>query len=412
MDFRAQFEAEHPDVHILSAEQAGRVDLVMGALGWLGDEEQVTRCTSLRQGKSTVIRVELQELRGGWRTAVLKQVLPWATGHETSYLPEDRGRAELRFYRRVARIPEAAACMPRLLGGDEKRSLLLLEDFRGSTDLMTMGLYTGLELEARDGEALGAFLRALHGGTRGEADPALANTEVKALWHHQLFEVPYGMGPDGLGGRPYDPEAEKGYCAVYAPDLKVLDEVESGLGEVAGAFRTDPAVRRAVFHLGERYLEDGPSLVHGDYYPANWLFTGGQGYRILDPQACCWGDGEFDIGVGLAHLLLARQPAEVLAAFLAAATGGGSEDVSDERPAADVLAGTTAWDAEVTTSRSTGADRELIAGYAGIELVKFLIGHLAANLKLPIRAYGGYRFKLLDIARTAILDRRMEILET
>ena len=64
MSLRAEFEAENPDVHVLSADQAGRVDLVMGAVGWLGDEEQVRGCTSLGGQSSTVIRVELQELRG------------------------------------------------------------------------------------------------------------------------------------------------------------------------------------------------------------------------------------------------------------------------------------------------------------------------------------------------------------
>ncbi len=92
MGRRAEFEAEHPEVHILSADQAGRVDLVMGALGWLGDEEQVTTCTSLGGESSTVMRVELQELRGGWRTAVLKQALPWLRRDESVAMPEDRAR--------------------------------------------------------------------------------------------------------------------------------------------------------------------------------------------------------------------------------------------------------------------------------------------------------------------------------
>ena len=33
--------------------------------------------------------------------------------------------------------------------------------------------------------------------------------------------------------------------------------------------------------LGVRYLEDGDTLVHGDYFPGSWLRTG-EGVRIID----------------------------------------------------------------------------------------------------------------------------------
>ncbi len=384
MNWRAEFEAEHPEVHVLSAEQAGRVDLVMGALGWLGDEEQVTTCAPLGGDSSTVMRVQLQELRGGWRTAVLKQALPWLRRDESVAMPEDRGRAELRFYRRVARIPEVAAHMPRLLGGDEARSVVLLEDFRDAADLTS--LYRGDALGEGAAEALGGFLRALHRATRGARDQALANTGMKTLNHRLLFETPFTQpvaGGDDLGpdGPALDPSA--------------LDEIEAGLGAAAAALGSDRALREAVAELGQRYLGGGCCLVHGSFHPGNWLSLLGGGVRVLDPQYGGWGDAEFDIGTGVAHLLLARQPDEIVKTFVAAAVG---PDGDGDEP-------------EDSGDSETGLDRgtrmALIARYAGVETARRLVG----GGQLPFAVAAGVRCALLDAARTAVVEGRLEVLE-
>lgn len=374
MSRRAEFESEHPELHVLSADQAGRVDLVMGAVGWLGDEEQVTTCASLDGESSTVMRVELQELRGGWRTAVLKQSLPWLRRDESVAMPADRWRGERAFYAEVARVPEAAAHMPRLMAANEARSLLLLEDFRGASNLAS--LYRGGSLADEAAQALGAFLRALRLGTRDREQPDPVNARMEALNHRMLFEAPFrsaraagdGFGPDGS-----------------APDDAALDVTEPGLGEAAAALRSDRAFTEAVSELGSRFLAVGASLVHGAFHPANWLLVPDGGVRVVDPQYGGWGDAEFDIGTGLAHLLLARQPEEVAAAFLSAAVG--PEDAEEVE---------------------SGVDRPLVARYAGVEIVRRLIG----GGQLPLEAEAGFRCGLLETARTAVVSGRLEVLET
>ncbi len=383
MSRRAEFEAEHPEVHILSADQAGRVDLVMGAAGWLGEEEQVTTCALLGGESSTVMRVELQELRGGWRTAVLKQSLPWLRRDESVALPADRWRAERAFYARVARLPEVAARMPRLMSANQARSLLLLEDFRGASNLAS--LYRGASLTEEVAQALGGFLRALRLGTRGDPDPELENAGMKALNHRMLFEAPFtspvaggdGLGPDGA-----------------PPDAAALEAVEPGLGEAAAALRSDRPFRESVAGLSGRFLGDGTCLTHGAFHPGNWLQLADGGVRIVDPQFGGWGDPEFDVGTALAHLLLARQPDQVAKAFFAAAAGVEEEDDGEETADAD--------DAEA------GLDRELIARYAGVEIARRLIG----GGQLPLKAEAGFRCGLLETARTAAVSGRLEVLET
>lgn len=382
MSRRAEFEADHPEVHVLSADQAGRVDLVMGAAGWLGDEEQVTTCVSLGGESTTVMRVELQELRGGWRTAVLKQSLPWLRRDESVAMPADRWRSEHAFYAAVARVPEAAARMPHLMAANEARCLLLLEDFRGASNLTP--LYGGRSLGEGTAEALGGFLRALRYGTRGGQDAEFAHGGMKTLSHRLLFEAPFDSS--GQGGNGFGPDGP-------APAGDALDAIEPGLGDAAATLRSDRTFRGALSELGSRFLDAGACLVHGAFHPANWLLLPSGDVRVVDPQYGGWGDPEFDLGTALAHLLLARQPVEVVATFLSAATG--AEEAGREGPAD-------------TEEVEAGVDRPLVARYAGAEIVRRLLG----GAQLPLEAAAGFRCDLLEAARTAVVSGRLEVLET
>ena len=388
MSRRDKFEEAHPDFPLLAATQAGRVDLVMGAVGWLGDEEQVTGCRALRSDSSTVMRVELQELRGGWRTAVLKQSLPWLRRDESVAMPADRGCAELGFYRQVARLPAAAAHMPRLLGGDEKRSLLLLEDFRDASNLTS--LYGGRALSQEAAAALGSFLRALHESTVGGEDRELSNRGMKCLNHRLLFDTPFGSGSSASGG--FGPDGP-------ALDRAALEELEEGFGASATAMRSDAEFRKAVAELGQRYLDAGTGLVHGAFHPGNWLLLPDGHVRIVDPQYCGWGDAEFDVGTGLAHLLLAQQPGEVVRTYLAAAT----ERSADTRESGDSDPREAEGEAAAEAAQS-GLDPGLTARYAGVELVRRLIG----GGRVPLTGEAGVRGALLATARTAVVEGRLE----
>ena len=157
------------------------------------------------------------------------------------------------------------------------------------------------------------------------------------------------------------------------------------------ALRADRAFREAVAVLGQRYLGGGCCLVHGSFHPGNWLSLPGGGVRVLDPQYGGWGDAEFDIGTGVAHLLLARQPDEIVKTFVAAAVGpdgDGDEPEDSGRP-------------------SSGVRMALIARYAGVETARRLVG----GGQLPLAVAAGVRCALLDAARTAVVEGRLEVLE-
>ena len=53
--------------------------------------------------------------------------------------------------------------------------------------------------------------------------------------------------------------------------------------------------------LGARYLEDGETLVHGDYFPGSWVRTGA-GVAVIDPASP---DASLDIELAAAAALIA-----------------------------------------------------------------------------------------------------------
>ncbi len=70
----------------------------------------------------------------------------------------------------------------------------------------------------------------------------------------------------------------------------------------------------AVIYTGAAAHGSRPALLHGDYYPGSWLAHPRKGVMIIDPEFAFVGPPEFDVGVLLAHLLMAgyEQPEIVM----------------------------------------------------------------------------------------------------
>jgi 5-methylthioribose kinase len=281
------------------------------------------------------------------RSLVLKQARPWVEKYPEIAAPWDRSRFEQRFYARVASIPGVASRMPQLLGSDERGATLLLEDLGAARDCSSV--YAGGEtLPEREVDELAAYLRALHDASEGAPDPALANRDMRALNAEHLFRVPLD--------------------ASAAPDPEPF---EPGLTGAAGALRADPALRSAFAELEERYRAPGPCLLHGDYFPGSWLRTGA-GVRVIDPEFGFQGEPAIDVGCAVAHLALGRQSVELCWRFLAA--------------------------------YGRALDVPLLAGFAAVEVVRRLLG----VAQLPIPPSRGWRAQLLERARSALREGRVE----
>jgi 5-methylthioribose kinase len=147
-----------------------------------------------------------------------------------------------------------------------------------------------------------------------------------------------------------------------------LDRITPGLHDAAAELMRNQAYCDAVTGLGSRFLADGDTLVHGDYFPGSWLKTAG-GVRIIDPEFCLLGDAEFDCGVLAAHLTIADCTDDVLE-MVASAT-------SDRR-----------------------LDAALVAAYAGVEIMRRLIG----VAQLPLTDGIARKRALLERSRRLVLE--------
>jgi 5-methylthioribose kinase len=163
-----------------------------------------------------------------------------------------------------------------------------------------------------------------------------------------------------------------------APDNGLdLDAFTPGLAEAALPLQRDSRYVSTVHELGEIYLrDDGPALLHGDYFPGSWLETD-RGPMVIDPEFCFFGPGELDLGVMLAHLYLAREPEPIVSRL---------------------MDGYLAW--EGAASGAASISPSLVRGFAGVEIMRRLIG--VAQIPLPYAL--DVKKELLDTSHRLVLD--------
>jgi 5-methylthioribose kinase len=280
-------------------------------------------------------------VRTAQRSFIVKQSRPWVEKYPNIAAPWDRAVVEARFYREVEREPRVAGRMPKLLGFDARQRVLLLEDLGAARDFaFEDGTDAGTDVDA-----LVEFLIALH---RSFRDPDLAatfrNADMRALNHEHIFVFP--LRPDnGLD----------------------LDAITPGLAAAAWQLSEDREYCAEVARLGERYLDDarGTCLLHGDYFPGSWLRARGTVY-VIDPEFCFWGMPEWDLGVMAAHMHLAGLPAGRIAQRYGSAAP---------------------------------LDRLLMAQFAGVEIMRRLIG----VAQLPLRLALDRKRELLELSRALVL---------
>jgi len=218
------------------------------------------------------------------RSFIIKQSRNYVEKYPQVPAPEERALREAEFYQMVAEHESLSRQMPQLKGVDKANHVLNLEDLGDGVDY-TFLYQKGNSISDSDLEQIMSFIAELHRNVNTKTTQTrLPNVEMRKLNHEHIFIYPY-LDNNGLD----------------------LDDILPGLKAVGKSFKQDENLKRKVEVLGERYLKDGNTLLHGDYFPGSWLKTGG-GIKIIDPEFCFFGEVEFEIGVTLAHLKLADQP--------------------------------------------------------------------------------------------------------
>jgi len=263
----------------LSFDDLADVERYLERRGWLEPGERVQAIARAGEGNMNLaLRVTTSS-----RSVIVKHGRPWVEKYPSIPAPADRTLIEADWYAIASRKPTVASRIPKLLDVDRDAKVLMLTDLGARGDYLH--LYTGGRLTERELDLLVDWLVNLHIGFRDDRHAArLSNLEMRKLNHEHIFEVPF-QERNGLD----------------------LDAITPGLAAAASDLRTDEQLMDAIRRLGECYLADGVTLLHGDYYPGSWLQADEP--WIIDPEFGFYGPPEFDVGVMLAHLRLAAQPA-------------------------------------------------------------------------------------------------------
>lgn len=283
---KEQLQSAHPDVTLLEQENLPGIRTYLQERAWIRTDEELIRVEKAGEGNMNLaLRVFT-----GRRTFIIKQSRPWVEKYPHIAAPWDRVIREARFYELIKDFPEVAGSMPGLIGIDPLSRVMACEDLGEAGDFTD--IYGDKSLSVEEIDSLATWLSALH---RLNFEPnvrsGLTNRDMRLLNHEHIFRLTL--------------ERENGLD---------LDAITSGLQAVADKLINDSAYVAKVRDLGKFYLADGPTLLHGDYFPGSWLRTMA-GLRIIDPEFCFFGGAEFDTGVNLAHLHLSNQSSQSIERF-------------------------------------------------------------------------------------------------
>ncbi len=355
---RRAFAETHPGVVLFDGETRGAIEAYLCATGLATPDELPVHVAPAGAGNMNVtLRVRTRR-----RSMILKQCRPWAARYPHIAAPWNRTAIEARFYQTVAAHPAVAVRLPAVLHWDPHNHVLMLEDLGAANDCTTC--YAAGDIAPSAVAALLEWLGRLSEVRLSNAEQVtFSNRAMRALNHEHIFVLPL------VAGNGVD-----------------LDAVTAGLEGVAVELRRETAYGEALQRLGGRYLADGPHLVHGDFFPGSWLTChnssgargggrAGDAVRIIDPEFCFAGAREFDYGVVLAHLALAR---------------------CDRTHAITVLAATA----------EARLDSRLVCGFAGAEIMRRLIG----VAQLPLRYDLDEKASLLALSVQLVLfgDRSLD----
>ncbi len=327
-----------PVTHSLHLNEENLPDYLR-SVGFIPQSQEV-RIESAGDGNiNWVRRVCCHPEGGSW---VVKQARPALERFPEYRVSTERLLFEAR-YLETARAFDAAGVLVGVVWFDPDARVLILEDLVACPRLSSVlaGGQAGLPRARECARALGAFLGAVHAGTR---DPGLserfANQEMQGLHGDHIFVLPFRENDFPLS---------------------------PALADRARRTRGDRSLVKTIDAAHARYLEPVGALVHGDVQPDNVL-VGERGPKLLDAEIAHVGDPAFDVGTLLAHLLLPS---------LAAGEPGLAATCLD-----------SAWSAYTESHGSQAlAGFAQVARYAGIELLRRTLG--AARVEAVARDEAG-----------------------
>ncbi len=303
--------------------------------GWMDSSEEISSLEKPGEGNmNVVLRIKTNK-----RSFILKQSRPFVQKYQQIEAPLDRIAVEYDFYKTVS-SEALQPHLPEILGYDAKNHVLLMEDLGHCDDLSS--IYSSRSIDANNLKKLVNVLGLIHQNEVPEDFPE--NSEMRQLNHQHIFVLPF-LEDNGFQ----------------------LDDIQDGLQALSLSYKKDEKLKYIINEMGNLYLSKGETLLHGDYYPGSWM-TEADNLYIIDPEFGFAGFAEFDLGVMVAHTIIAT---------------------ADERYLETII-----------DLYSRNADKSLVKKVAGIEIMRRLIG-LA---QLPLEHTIAEKQYLLQTAHEMILS--------
>jgi 5-methylthioribose kinase len=333
MDLKTRFQETYPDRFFLTNDKS-RLTEYLQEQSWIDQDESLSLVEKPGEGNMNfVLRIATAE-----RSFIIKQARPWVEKYPQIDAPIERVGVEARFYELIKGMGDLSAFTPALIGFDEANGILAIQDLGASSDYTRL-YQRGEQLSELELNNLLSFISILH-NFEIDSNQFPDNMSMRKLNHEHIFNFPFLV--------------ENGFD---------LDTVQKGLQEAAMPYKTNDALKAKIAKLGNLYLSPGTCLIHGDYYPGSWLNVV-DGIRVIDPEFGFIGLPEFELGVMLAHMEMSEQ----------------SESVKQT--------------IHRLYQKPKGFNDDLLAGFAGTEIMRRLIGIAQLPLSLDLSA----KQKLLEKA--------------
>ncbi|MDA0194462.1 MAG: phosphotransferase [Bacteroidetes bacterium] len=303
---------------------------------WLPGEEVIDGIEKAGESNMNCVL----RVRTNERSFIIKQARPWVEKYPQIDAPVERNAVETRYLGLMGEDVELKIQTPELIGSDTDNFILVINDLGGEPFSF---LYEhNSKLTGEDCKSMMAYISRLH-----QLKPVNfpENMAMRVLNHEHIFHFPF-IEDNGFK----------------------LDDIQSGLEGISWIYKRDKVLKQKIESLGKLYLGEGKALIHGDYYPGSWLKTE-LGFRVIDPEFSHIGHPEFDLGIMIAHLLMTGHSEEIIPAMS-------------------------------RYSSEQAVDNELIAGFAGTEILRRLLGVAQLPLKLNLEN----KKALLDQASDWILS--------
>lgn len=281
MTLREKFFEHDPQAFFLDGTELRALEHYLKRNGWLALMEELTSAEIAGPGNMNyTLRISTAD-----RSFIVKQSRPWVEKFPFIDAPPERAIIEGQFYQLVQLDKGLKEFTPLIMGFDELSSIIVLQDLGQASDYNNI-YKKGEELSGEDLKVLVHILSTLHNKYNIDTTrERIYNRRMRRLNHEHLFLYPFSK--------------DSGF------DLD--DAIMPGLQAVANTYKNNEALVKRVQELGQVYLDDGDTLLHGDYYPGSWLSTA-NGPKIIDPEFCFFGPREFELSVLIAHLMMAQQP--------------------------------------------------------------------------------------------------------